>query len=341
MYNRKTMEEKNSDDWLKNLPLQSENIGFQAKEMIRCAKCQRANPPNRLKCLYCAAELEISEAQSQFLRPNLRKLESWEKGFNVIFNQLAAEFNEAKISEIARTLKIEKDVLRKIIESGKSLPVARAESLKEAEIAQTSLRNYGIESDILSDETLNIEKSPRRLRGIEFHEDKLILILFNEDEIVEISKENIVLIVSGSISERKIDSTESYNKKGDNKILDSTEMASFDSLIDIYSREDSIGYRIAARGFDFSCLAVEKGLLAKENIKKVAEKLRDFSPNAECIEDYQQVKELLTIIWEIEQKSDSKGLQRSGVGKFNVGSVTTVSNLSQFTKYSRLRRNLL
>lgn len=341
MYNRKTMGEKNSDDWLKNLPLQSENIGFQADEMIKCAKCRRANPPNRLKCLYCAAELEVSEAQSRFLRPNLRKLESWEKGFNVVIGQTTAEFDQTKIVEMARTLKIEKDVFRKIIETGKSLPIARAESLKEAEITQKSLQSGGIESNILSDEQLNVEKFPRRLRGIEFHGDKIILILFNEDKIVEILREDLVLIVTGAISERKIDSTESYSKKGDNKILDSTEMASYDALIDVYSRADLIGYRIAARGFDFSCLAAEKDILAKENIKKLAGKLREFAANAELIEDYAQIKELLATIWEVEQKSDSKGLQRSGVGKFNVGSITTVSNLSQFTKYSRLQRNLL
>lgn len=335
------MEESNSDEWLKNLPVPSENIGFPTEEMIRCAKCQRTNPPNRLKCFYCAAELEISEAQSKFLRPNLRKLESWEKGFNLIIKPIKGTFDKAKIPEIAKILKLEKEALQKIIEAEKDLPAARAESEKEAEIARKYLENFGIESKILSDENLSVDKSPRRLRGIEFFGDKLILILFNQDEIAQISAEDLSLIVTGAVFERRINATEIYNKKGENKLVDSTEIASDDALIDVYSRGDSIGYRIAARGFDFSCLEAEKGMLAKDNIKKIAEKLQLFAPKAKFVDDYLKVRELLATVWEVDQKSESQGLKRDGIGKFNLENLTIVNNLSQFTKYSRLQRNLL
>lgn len=335
------MDEKKTDEWLKDLPVQTENIGFQSEEMIRCKQCERTNPPTKLNCFYCGAELEISEAQRQFVRPNLRKLESWEKGFNVIILPASPTFDKTKLTEIARILKTEREILQKIIEAGKPLPVARAESETEAKVAQKCLENFGIESVILSDETLNTEKSPRRLRGIEFFDDKLILILFNRDEIVEIPKEDLALIVTGAVFERRIEATETYSKKGENKLLDSTETASDESLIDLYSREDSIGYRILAKGFDFSCLEAEKGILAKDNIKKLAEKLEQFAPNVKFTNDYLQVRELLAKIWEADQRSDSQGLKRDGVGKFNLGNVTTVNNLSQLTRYSRLHRNLL
>jgi len=180
MYNRKIMENAHLDEWLNDLPIQTENIAFKSDEMIRCVKCERANPPNRLKCLYCVAELEISETQSRYLKPNLRKLEFWEKGFNLIYTPNSPVSSDTTRTEIAKLLKMEREVLNKIIEAGKTLPLARAESEKEAEITQNCLLELGVETRILSDEILAIEKPTRRLRGFEFLDDKLILIFLTK-----------------------------------------------------------------------------------------------------------------------------------------------------------------
>ena len=341
MYNRKAMEKNQPDEWLKDLPVTAENIAFKPEEMIVCAKCARTNPPNRTKCFYCGGELEISDAQSRILKPNLRKLELWEKGFNVVFLPNPQTFDEAKIGEIAGLLKVEKEILAKIIQSNNPLPLARAESQREAETTQTRLREAGIETIIVSDEALAIEKQTRRLRGIEFHDDKLILILFNQDEIAEITAEDFALIAVGAVFERKITATEKYNKKGDNQILNATENTSDETLIDVFSRRDSLGFRIFAKGFDFSSLEEEKEMLAKDNIKKLIEKLCRFAPDVKYVDDYLPNRTLLANVWEVEQKIDSQGLKREGVGKFNLGNVTTVNNLSQFTKYSRLQWHLL
>ncbi|MGI8788199.1 MAG: hypothetical protein ACR2HG_10610 [Pyrinomonadaceae bacterium] len=335
------MEDKNSEEWLKKLPLQAENIAYKPEEIILCAKCGRTNPPTRRNCFYCTATLEISEAQSRFLKPNLRRLETWEKGFNIIFKSAAPDLQEAQTTEIARLLKMEKEFLGKIIASGKSLPLARAESLREAEITQKCLSEFGVETRLVSDEDLAFDKPARRLRRIEFYEDKLILIFFNQDEIAEIAKEDLALIVAGATFARKVSATEKYNKKGDNKILETSEIASDETLIDIYSRRDSIGYRILATGFDFSGLETEKKMLAKDNIKTLAENLRRFAPNAKFVDDYLQNRELLADVWEVEQKNDSQGLKRESFGRFNLGTTTIVNNSSQFTKYSRLQWHLL
>lgn len=341
MYNRKIMENEEHEDLFKDLPVQAENIAFDSEEMIRCEKCRRANPPNRSKCLYCGAELDISEAQSQNLKLNLRKLEFWEKGFNLISIPGSQNFDEKQITDIAKLLKVEKEFARKVLEAEKPLPLARIESEKEAEILQEKFREHDIETLVLSDETLAIEKTPRRLRGVEFFDDKLVLIFFNQDEIVEIAEKDLALIVTGAIFERKIEAIEKHSKKGENKILETSEVSSDEILLDIYSRADSIGYRIWAKGFDFSSLEAEKGILAKDNLKNLAVKLRRIAPDALFVDDYPQNRELLAEVWEVEQKSDSLGLKRESFGKFNLGNVTTVNNLSQFTKYSRLRRHLL
>jgi hypothetical protein len=335
------MKNKQADEWLRDLPVQAENIAFNPEEMILCAKCRRTNPPNRLNCLYCGVELEISDSQKNLLKPNFRKLESWEKGFNVILLPDASNLEEENLEKAAKLLKLEKDFLQKLFDEENPLPLARAESEKEAGIAKMRLGELGIETTIVSDELLAIDKPPSRLRGIEFFDDKLIIILFNQDEIVEAAPDELAVIVTGAVFERKIAATEKYNKKGDNKILDTTETATDEILIDIYSRVNSSGFRIYAKGFDFSSLEEEKGILAKDNIKKLEEKLRRFAPNAKFVNAYLRNRNLLANIWEVEQKSDSQGLQRKGIGKFSLESVTTVSNLSQFTKYSRLQWHLL
>lgn len=330
-----------SNEWLNNLPVTAENPAFAADEMIACSKCQRSNPPTRLKCLYCGAELEFSDAQTANLKPVLRKMEAWEKGFNLIYLPEEKSLNETDIKEIGILTRLETDAVQNIIEAKKPLPLARAESEKETEIVRNKLREFGVETFVIPDEALRVEKPPRRLRGLEFSENKIILILFNEDEIREMSRENLSLIVSGAVFMKKVEATEKRNRKGENKILKTVEMASDEILIDIYSRADSIGYRIEQKGFDFSALGAEKGILAAENTRKLIEKLREFAPRAKFVDDYLKIRAVLGSVWEIEQRTDSQGLKRERFGRFNLGNVTTVNNLAQFIKYSRLQWHLL
>jgi len=112
-------------------------------------------------------------------------------------------------------------------------------------------------------------------------------------------------------------------------------------LIDVYTRQNKNGFRIFGKGFDFSCLASEKGILAAENMKKLVQKFPEISPQVKIVDDYLGLRESLGNIWEVEIKNDSIGLRRESFGRFNMGNVTTASNLAQFTKYSRLQRHLL
>lgn len=334
-------ENDNSAEWLKNLPVQAENLGFNAEEMIRCAKCARPNAPTRAKCFYCGAELVFSETQAQLLKPNLRKLELWEKGFNIIYLPDAQKYDERKLSAANEILKLEKEILQKLFAAEKPLPLARIETRQEAEIIQKRLREHSIETVVLSDEDLAFEKPPQRLRGIEIFDDKLALILFNQDEVHDVQNEDLALVVSGTIFQKKIEAIEKRDKKGANKILQSTETASDEVLIDIYTKQNKNGFRILEKGFDFSCLETQKGILARENMKRLTEKFREIAPRIKIVDNYLPVRESLGNVWEVELKNDSIGLTRESFGKFNMGNVTTADNLAQFTKYSRLQWHLL
>lgn len=327
------------DRWLGDLPNQSQNEGFKPEEMIGCPECDRRNPPNRLKCFYCNAELPVTD--EKFLKPDLRKPEDWEKGFNVFLQPKNSAGDEIDLLPIAKFLNFDIEDLQKILDAKKTLPLVRVESEREAEIISRRLNELNLETFILNDESLKPEKLVRRLRGIEFWDGKLILILFSADQVLEISPEDLGLIVSGLLYERKIESVEKHNRKKENKILETREISADETIVDIYSRSDGIGYRIEAKGFDFSCLEADKKLLVNENIKTLIEKIREFAPEAKFDDDYRKVRWQLSRVWEIEQSKDTGAFQNKGFGRINLESVVTLNNSAQFTKYSRLQWHLL
>jgi hypothetical protein len=242
--------------------------------------------------------------------------------------------------EIAKTTRLEKQFLSKIFESQRKLPIVRLESQKECEILQKNFQNAGVETLIIGDEVLMSETLPKRLRGLEFADGKLILILFNNDETVEVLCEDLTVIVSGAVFQKAVESTEK-RKKGESKILSTSETASDEFLFDIYGKNNANGFRILTKGFDFSCLGAEKGILARENLQKLIVKLQNVAPNTKLVDDYLAVRELLGEVWEIEQRNDPLGLKRQSFGKFDFANIASSSNESQFTKYSRLQWHIL
>lgn len=333
---KKKTRETISEDRFVDSSLHAANPAFAPAELIVCKQCERAGSPNRTNCLYCGAELEIAFEQSKSLKPNLRPIEDWEKGFNVILSGAADDFDDAKIEEISAFLQSETSFLRQLIELEKPLPVARVGSERSAE----NIRQFFAGAEIVGDEELSIEKPPRRLRAIDFWDDKLVLILFNRDEIVEITPNDLRLIVTGTIFERRVEATEARVKKGENKLVETNETASDEFLIDLYDSADRIGFRVEQNGFDFSCLGAEKTLIAAQNIRSLVKKLSAVAPDAKLVEDYSSVRSFLANVWQVAEKKDSRGMKRESFGKFNLENVTTVSNSAQFTKYSRLQRHL-
>jgi hypothetical protein len=332
---------KHPDQWLKDLPLTKNTSGFSAEQMINCEKCSRQNAPNRLNCMYCGEALPISDENNANLNPRLRRLENWEKGFNLIILPNGLIYDDAKYFEVANLLRIEADDLQKIVETDKPLPIARCETLNEAEIVKENLNKLGISANVISDDDLRVETQTRRLRSIEFLPDRLYLRLFNVEETREIPLEDLMLIVAGSIFERKIAATERYSKKDENKTLQSSELSADEPIIDIYARNDNIGYRIFTSGFDFSCVGEKKSFLAAENMKILQQVLREIGKNVKFDDSYAKVRHALGQVWETKETKDSKGLKASSFGNYNVENITTINNLQQFTKYSRLQFKLL
>ena len=121
--------------------IQTENIAFDPKELIACSGCGRMNPPNRFNCLYCAKEIEINIEKGAVIKPTLRKLELWERGFNIIVREKAAETD---IVKIAQFLSMELSDLRAILDANTALPLARVESENEAALIQIHVERCGV-----------------------------------------------------------------------------------------------------------------------------------------------------------------------------------------------------
>ncbi|MBK8812616.1 MAG: hypothetical protein IPN69_18055 [Acidobacteria bacterium] len=318
------------------MPIQSENIAFAAEEMVTCAECARKNPPTRLNCVYCGAEFEISEVDGGKIKPTLRRLEAWEKGFNLIVSPA----DPAGRAAIARDFKLEPEAVGRLFESGKRLPIARVESDKECRLLRDILAKHGVESMIVSDEELAADTPPRRLRGIEFGESGARFVLFNDESTIEIEPDELEVIVTGAVFQKAIEATEK-RKKGQTRMINATETASDEPVLDIYIHGEALGFRITTAGFDFSCLGAEKGILARENLKRLTVRLNEFAPKAKLVDDYLKLRDVLGEVWEVENRKDSQGMKRSSFGRFDLMTVSSSSNLRQFNKYSRLQRHVI
>lgn len=318
--------------------IQTEDIAFKPGEMLPCPACKRMNPPNRFKCLYCANELEIQPENAGLVKPNLRKLEGWERGFNIILREPLAA-SQFPLANAASFLSMDPDDLTVIIDAALPLPLIRVESQVEADVLVAGLDRQGVKCSTLADAQIADDKLPRRLSNIELRESGIAVTDFNTRAVTEIN--DLALLIPGILTTNKVDSIEKKGRKGKTKVLDESTTSSDESILDLYSKSDPMGFRVHLTGFDYSCLGDDKGLISVENMRRLVTVLKEHVPSARLIADYKKVRQALGQVWEIESRKDPQGLKRSGFGKREFGTVASTSNLRQFTKYSRLQWHLL
>jgi hypothetical protein len=317
--------------------IQSENIAFDSEDLIECGKCGKPNPPNRGSCLYCAVPLAIPDERAGLLNLNLRPLENWENGFNIVY---MPPYERADKAAIGRYLKLEPEQAARMLNAKAPFPLARIESGTEAETASKHLGTLGVKTRVVNDIDVKIGRPHHRLRAVEFDGDALHLTLFNTGERRAVKCTDIMLIVIGRMIDSTIESVEK-RKRAERKVLSETAMSSDDLLIDLYAAGEETGFRISTRGFDFSTLGREKSLLAAENVELLLNKIRNAATAARFVDDYPNVMSSLSLVWDIERRTDFEGLKRTGVLRSGFANVMRTSNLEQFTKYSRLQRLLI
>lgn len=317
----------------------SEPLGFPAEQMIRCEECLRANPPTRVTCLYCVALLPLTESAVRLRKPVLRQPERHQSGYNNILLPGEKEVSTEIISDAAALLKLTPENVQQLISHALPLPVARTASREDAELVTLRLRDLGLTCVTISDEELGLSFSDnvvKRVRAMSF-DDERVMIYHSGTEEADVSWSDVILILPGRLIETTIEMKERMTRKKENEILDTSEFFRDEIIIDFYTATDLFTWRVSANGFDFSCLGSEKALVANQNIGKLQRVMVAKAVNADFDDSYQRVRNLLELAWGTQQETQSSGWRRERPGKLSVGAVTTRSNETQFTRYSRLR----
>ena len=310
--------------------------------MVRCDECLRANPPTRVNCLYCGTVLPLTETTVNLQKPVLRPLEKWEQGYNNILLPGPAngstQISDPDLREAAALLRLRSEDLTLILSSQTALPLARAATIDEASLVQRRLSSLGIDSCIVPDtETGRDATDPVRVRAIEIDDAGIYAFQTPETPTIRVLWSDIVLLVVGRLTVKRVELKEQKAGRAENRILESSEFASDERVVDFYTKEQAAPYRIKANSFDFSCLTENKGLVASENLSKLVNLLREHAPQAEYDDSYNSLRKALGAVWAPEQQNETSGWRRERPGKYSVGSVTELSNEMQFLRYSRLR----
>lgn len=325
--------------FLADQPLQpTEPQGFSPDQMVRCEQCLRANPPNRLECLYCGHGLPVTDVAATLVKPSLRPPEKGEPGYNcILIKSPPADLGNETIDQAASLLRLEGDALRLIVNAQHPLPLARTATPTEAGIIESRLADLGFETITVSDEALSIEVSPpRRLRTLDLNEAGFVAYQIAGLEGTAVEWNAISLVVVGRLFARQVEFKERKRRGPEKEILDATETMTDEAVLDIHTGNKEGAWRITGNNFDFSCLGEKKALLARENFSILTALIRERTPDAEHDDSYHRLRRTLELVWPSEQQTESRGWHRDLRGKYGTSELTVTRNEVQFTRYSTL-----
>ena len=315
---------------------------FAPAEMITCDECLRANPPTRTNCLYCGAILPATGKE-----PNIQPLTasiaetvesaSVESGFYVVLAPGQGEpLSESSLTEAAVILDLKPAEVQIAVGSARPVPLARAATIEQATVMADRLEPLGIGVDIFRQDTLNLDSPITRIRALEFTDEGLSAVPLRGERI-SMKWEDLILVVTGRRLIRRV-VVEERRRRNSAKPLDSRELFSDELLMDLYTSSHDVHLRIYSNGFDFSCLGADKSITAAENSTKLLDLLGRRALNVEVDDAYRSLQAGLGSIWPLEPQTNRGEWRRSGVGKVDVSTVTTLDNENQFNGYSRLRQ---
>jgi len=317
---------------------------FALAEMITCDACLRSNPPTRSNCLYCAAILpamtnarEAEPTRDSASGPSSEA--NVNSGFYVVMtpNQIRV-LDQSSLAEIAELLHLATTDVQSAVDGRCPVPLLRAATLEQGKVIAEKLVALGIGVDIFREDTLSLDVPTKKVRALEISHDRLTATLTSGGGI-SMPWDDLILIVTGHLLVNRKESEE-RRRRGRSQPVASRELFSDEPVIDLYTRSDEIGCRISSSSFDFSCLGTEKAMTAFENLATLRKLLSLRAPNADVDDSYRRLRAVLTNIWPLEPQTRKGEWRRSGAGKMDVATVTTIDNEIQFNRYSRLRQSV-
>ncbi len=277
----------------------------------------------------------ISQAELMALRAPAKDV-----GFYlVLIRAPGSEFAEASLAEAASLLRLKVPELNRILGVGQPVPLSRVATSEEAALVGEELLRFGIETVTVGHEDLHLDVTAKRIRAFELHDDSLTAIPASGSDGATARWDEIALLVLRRLLLNRQE-TEERKRRGRKQMVDSRQLSSDESVLDLYVKSDEGNWRISANSFDFSCLGLTKAPTTFENFAALISLLRERAPKAQFDDAYNRVRPALATVWAVEEQTRKGEWRRSGAGKFDVATVTTTDNEAQFTRYSRLRHCL-
>jgi hypothetical protein len=310
---------------------------FSADQMVRCDECLRANPPTRVNCLYCAAVLPVTEKTASLQKPTLRRLETWEAGYNIVPSQPVENLSDAELKEAAQLLKLSPDELQRIADSRRPLPLARAGSADEAALIIRRLEELNLKAMVLPDDELRLdEKDMVQIRSASLEENSFTGYTLAGGEGTTILLSELVLLVRGRLLTKRVEVKERRSRRAEDDLVHSSEFFNDESVLDIYGPPEKPIMRIEAGSFDFSVLGDRKALVTEQNLGRCVELLSELAAQVEVDAAYASCRQTIEPVWHSALRTEATGWHRDRPGRYSTSGATESSNENQFTRYSRL-----
>jgi hypothetical protein len=262
-----------------------------------------------------------------------------DSGFYVVLTQGQAKpLTESSLAETAVALGLKTTDGEIAIRLDRPAPLARTATIEEARRLADRLSALGLGVDIFKEDALNLDLPMKPVRALALTAGGLAFAI-RRGETRSIEWNELVLIVIGRLVVKRVE-TEERRRRNRVKPLDSRSLFSDEPVMDLYTTSDEVGFRIRSGSFDFSCLGTEKSVTAFENFAKLLNLLNQRAPKVEVDDAHRSLRGLLENIWPIEPQTNKGEWRRSGTGKVDVSTVTTIDNEIQFNSYSRLRQRV-
>ncbi|QYO68268.1 hypothetical protein [Leptolyngbya sp. 7M] len=314
--------------------IRSDDIGFLPEEMPLCPNCARRNAPGRSNCIYCGEGFRTGASAYDASNEELEIFSEVLNGFNVVIGPQRNSVWTDQRNRLKMLTGFDLQIADIADLSQIALPVARYSVEHKAKQIGDELSTTGLEVRIVSDALLEAAP-PMRIRCIEILPKQIQFTNFNTGQVYRFHPSEIKLIVSGTIREERVHATVKKKRNRPDKV-DKQESVNLTPMIDLYTAPD-VGFRVNTNGFDFSCLGVNKAMLAADNIERLLVMLGEFCPEAPTNNHFDEVTGVLCQVWDLESHKDHRGVLRIGLENKGRTTVTSRNNLRQFTKYSRLQ----
>ena len=317
-----------------SIPSATRLEAFAREDLITCEECLRANAPNRASCMYCGAALTVKETLAP-PSPAAAMTESpieTSRHTVILLPDETQPGSDAALERAAALARRDAKELKSLRATGGWLPLMTGPSAEANEISD-ELRTLGLQTTTIPEDSLT-RATVRRIRGLTLTAESITAFPPTIDDSTS-SWDDLFLIVIGRLVTHSTEVKGKARRDRKSERDDQTQLSTDEAVMDLYFKSRSIGWRIFAHTFDFSCLGANKRITAFENFSMLVDSIREHAPNISVDGAYQKKRPWVSSVWPTETRSSTSGLRRRG-GRIGLAKVTTVDNEAQFDKYSQL-----